>query len=555
MAGNGDRVVIVGASAAGLRCAARLRRLQPDRPITVIEQGRVFSVAACGMPYVLSGDIQDVAALLKTGDGALRDVGYFAAAKGIEVWAGTRAEGVDAKRRVLKVRGPEGEQELGWDRLVLATGGRARRLPGQPDHPRVRAFHCFEDVAPLAEGLKKGAIERVVVVGAGLVGCELAEAFKALWDAEVCLLEAGPWPLPGILDAETGAIVARELTTNEVELCCSSPVTGIEAGDEGVRVSAAGKEHEGDVAVVAFGVEPAVELAETAGVRLGPTGAIAVDEGLRTSVSGIYAAGDCVELVHAVSGRPVHRPLGSLANRQGRVLANLLAGREDRFGPVAGAGAIKVFDLNVACVGLPLSAARQTHPHAKAVWTSPEDRAHYWPEAKTIHLQLVYDPDSRRVLGVQAVGPGECAKRIDTAAQLILRGADLAELGRIEQAYAPPYAPAMEPLAQAAMVAENQLDGLEPTSPLTDLTGLKLLDVRHADELEEIALPGEAVVHADQLEIRAGLGALGSGPWTVVCARGVRSSEVARLLQHEGIEAGYLAGGVAWLLAAGRLGG
>ncbi len=554
MSDDAGRVVIVGASAAGLRCAARLRRLQPERPITVVEQSAVFSVAACGMPYVLSGDIADANTLRKTGDGALRDAHYFEAVKGIEILAETRAEAVDAAGHTLRVSGAAGERELPWEQLVLATGGRARKLPGQPQHPRVRAFHCFEDIAPLAEGLKKGTIERAVVVGAGLVGCELAEAFKSLWDAEVCLIEAGGWPLPQILDAEAGAVVAHELVHNEVELHCGAPVDGIAADDQGVAVSAGGATHRGDVVVVAFGVEPAVELARSADLRLGSTGAIAVDDRLATSVPGIFAAGDCIEVSHAVTGQPAYRPLGSLANRQGRTLANVLAGRDDRFGPVAGAGAIKIFDLNVACAGVPLGAARRDFPRAESVWVSPSDSAHYWPESKNLHLQLVYDADSRRVLGIQAVGPGECAKRVDVASQLLLRGADLAAFTQIEHAYAPPYAPAIEPLAQVAMVAEDALDGVEAIPPSADLEAAPLLDVRHPEEWEQFPVPVDGVKCIDQLELRGRLDELGHGPWTLICARGTRSAEVVRMLRQRGVDARYVGGGLLWLRSSGRAG-
>ena len=260
-------------------------------------------------------------------------------------------------------------------------------------------------------------------------------------------------------------------------------------------------------------------------------------------------------MTHAISGEPAFRPLGSLANRQGRTLANVLAGRTDRFPPVAGAAAIKVFELNVACVGLTAVEAKKYFPDARAVWTSPHDRAHYWPGAKDIFLQLVFNAESRRVLGVQAVGPGECAKRVDVATQLLVHGANLAEFTQLEHAYAPAYAPAMEPLAQAAMVAENLLmDGCEFISPLTDLARPKLLDVRHDFELEDPPLTGGEVLAIDQGELRGRLHDLPKVPYTTVCVRGLRSAEAARLLQSQGLEAGYLAGGLAWLMAAGLLG-
>ncbi len=194
------RVVIVGASAAGLRCASRLSRLEPDWHVTVVEQGDVFSYAACGMPYVLSGDIGDAVALRQTGDGVLRDSGYFSSVKGVEVLSGHRATHIEPSPNRLRIKSRDGERELEWDELVLATGARPRRLPQQPDHPRVRSFHTYEDIAPLHNGLAKGEIGSVIIVGAGLVGCELAEAFGALWGAEVTLIEAADSPLPGVLD-------------------------------------------------------------------------------------------------------------------------------------------------------------------------------------------------------------------------------------------------------------------------------------------------------------------------------------------------------------------
>ncbi len=546
-----ERAVIVGASAAGLRCAARLRRLQADRQITVVEKGEVFSLAACGMPYVLSGDIPQEGELLKTDDGTLRDLAYFSEAKGIEILSNTLALSVDVEHHLLKVKGPGGVHELPWDDLVLATGARPRRLPGQVQHPRVLSFHDLGDLRSLDEGLKKGKIRRVLIVGAGLVGCELAEAFKAMWDSEVCLLEAGPWPLAQVLDSQSGAVVAHEMKRNEVELHCDTFVKDILADDDGVVVRAQDCEYKGDVAIVAFGVQARVELAQSAGVRIGPSGAIAVDEHMSTSIPHIWAVGDCVEVSHVVSGAKLHMPMGSLANRQGRMLANILAGRRQVFGAVAGAIAIKVFDLNVGAVGLSLDKAKKIFPTAEAVWSAPHDRAHYWPESETILLQMVFDGESRRVLGIQALGKGECAKRIDVASQLILAGAGLEDFCNLEHAYAPPYAPAMEPLAQLAMIAENHLDGVCAKAPDSDLHGLKILDVRTGDERKEIDIPGGDTLAVEQMEIRSKLSQLPSEPFMVLCSRGTRSAEVCRLLRQHGRDACYLGGGVAWLLAMG----
>ncbi len=509
-----------------------------------MEERELFSVAACGLPYVLSGDIGAAEALRMTSDGALRDTAYFAAVKGVEVLSGRRATAVDVDTRLLVCEGPGAAREdLEWDDLVLATGARSRRLPNQPRHPRVRSFHAPEDLAPLHTALSKGEISRVVIAGAGLVGCELSEAFRALWGVEVTLLEAADAPLPGFLDPEIGAVVAATLRRNGVDLRTSAPVEAIVADEARVVVTDGSERFTADLAIVAVGVEPNADLARSAGAVLGKTGAITVDERLATSVSHIWAAGDCVEVRRLPAGEPAYLPFGSLANRQGRTLANVLAGREDRFPGATGAAAVKIFDLNVAATGLTRSEAAGHGVRARSAWVTAHDRAHYWPEAREIVVHLVYEADSRRVLGVQAVGEGEVAKRVDVATQLIARGADLEEFANMEQAYSPPFAPAIDPLALVAFAAENQEEGIEARGPGEGARGFRLLDVRHGGERKERPLPAPAR-ETPLEELRAALPLPEDGPWLVVCERGARSAEAVRLLRASGGSASYLAGGL-----------
>ncbi len=534
----------MGASAAGLRCASRLARLRPAWRITVVEARELFSVAACGLPYVLSGDVGAAESLRTTSDGAVRDAAYFAAVKGVEILPGRRALSVDVGARVLVCEGPGRAREvLEWDELVLATGARARCLPNQLLHPRVRAFHAPEDLAPIHARLTRGEISRAVIVGAGLVGCELAEAFRALWGIEVTLVEAAGSPLSGFLDPEIGAVVAATLRRNGVDLRTDAAVEVLEADDGHAHVTAGGERFTADVVLVAVGVEPEVELARSAGVALGVSGAIAVDDRLATSVPHVWAAGDCVAVRRLPGGEPAYLPLGSLANREGRTLANVLAGREDRFPGAVGAAAVKVFDLNVACTGLTRTAAARQGVRARSAWVSAHDRAHYWPESKEVVVHLVYDAESRRVLGVQAVGEGEVAKRVDVATQLIARGADLDEFADVEQAYAPPFSPAIDPLAQAAFAAGNQEEGIEGRDPGEGLSAPRVLDVRHAAERMERPL-SVAARETPLEDLRAALPLPEGAPWLVVCERGARSAEAVRLIRSTGGSACYLAGGL-----------
>jgi len=547
MSETAKKIVIVGASAAGLRCACRIKRLQPGWSVTVIETNDVFSYGACGMPYVLSGDIEELGVLRRTPYGTDRDADYFSSVKGVEVLAPWRAAAVDPEAKTLTISDGIAERVIEWDELVLATGAFHRELPGQPEHERIRAFHVWDDVKPLKIGLMRGEIGEVAVVGAGLVGCEVAEAFASLWGADVTLIEAAPTPLPEILDRELGLAVAKHLESQNVTVMTACPVESFEPDDDGVTIHAGGAEIRADVAVVAVGVRPNVALAQTAGVVLGPTGAIRIDEQLRTSVPHIWAAGDCAEVRHVVTGGPAYIPLGSLANRQGRVLGTLIAGGEGSFGPIAGAAAVKVFDLNVASVGCTAYRLGADGQGVRSVWASAEDRAHYWPEAKLILLGMIYDPASRRVLGVQGVSEGgEVAKRIDVSAQLILRGATIEDFIDIEHAYAPPFAPALDPLTVLACAAQNELDGIEAESPLMDLSAATVLDVRIDEEREERRVEAGAVVEIEIGALSDRVDELAEGPFVVVCAHGTRSAEAVRYLVGKGIKARYLGGGMSW---------
>lgn len=545
------KIVVVGASAAGLRCACRVKRLQPDWSVTVVEANEVFSYGACGMPYVLSGDIEELGVLRRTPYGTDRDTDYFGSVKGVEVLAPWRATVIDPDEKTLTIVNSGEERVLAWDELVIATGASPRVLPDQPDHERVRAFHVWDDVKPLKIGLMRGEIGEVAVIGAGLVGCEVAEAFASLWGADVTLIEAAPTPLPEILDSELGMVVAKHLESQGVKVMAGSPVDRFEPDDEGVTVHAGGREIRADMAVVAVGVRPRVDLARTAGISLGPTGAMRVDERLATSVPHIWAAGDCAEVRHVVTGGPTYTPLGSLANRQGRILGTRLAGGEGSFGPIAGAAAVKVFDLNVASVGCTAHRLGADGQGVRSVWISAEDRAHYWPGAKLILLEMVYDAATRRVLGVQGVGEeGEVAKRIDVAAQLILRQGTIEEFVDLEHAYAPPYAPALDPLTVLACAAQNELDGIEAESPLMDLSSATVLDVRIDEEREERPIEAATVVEIEIGELRDRAHEIPDGPIVVACAHGTRSAEAVRYLTGRGIQARYLGGGMSWRVRA-----
>jgi NADPH-dependent 2,4-dienoyl-CoA reductase/sulfur reductase-like enzyme/rhodanese-related sulfurtransferase len=550
-----QRIIVVGASAAGLKAAARARRLLPDAVITVLDERDFISYGACGLPYYLSGDVEDLDALRKTNYGAVRDPEYFAAAKGLDVRTGCRVERLDPAARRIIVRGSQGAEEsvLAYDALVIAAGAGPSSLPGVEPGEAVGFFHTPEDVQTLRRGLETGRIGEVVVVGAGFIGCELAGAFSELWGCDVTLLEAAPWVLPRILDADMAALAAGELRRNDVSLHLDAPVARAVTEQSRAMIEAGGRTFRADRAVVAVGVRPRVNLAREAGLRIGKFGGLVVDAQLRTDLPHVYAAGDCIEVIHAVTGRPCYLPLGSLANRQGRVVGDNLAGMPSRFGPVTGSVCLKIFGWNVAATGLTEQQARTEGLTARAAWGSFFDRAHYHPEHKLLFLKLVYEQGSRRLIGLQALGEGDAVKRVDVFSALLQRGGRLEDLLDLEFCYSPPYNVALDPLHGIACVALNReergLQGLGPASvePGGEAPGGRfVMDLRLAEEIgpEEPALPGALNIPIHELRARVAE-IPRDRPLLCVCAMGTRSAEAVVWLASQGFQdIVYLAGGM-----------
>jgi len=413
-----SRILVLGASAAGLRAAARAKRRDPRLEITVLDRREVISLGACGLPFYVGGDIENLQSLRSTPWGALRDPEFFQSAKALDVRVRWEATAIDREARRVHCRHLDSGEEdvLEWDQLVIATGARPRRLTGLPaDHPRLSTFTTAEEARRWREALQRGQLESLAIVGAGLIGVELAEAFSALWGCEVTLIEALDRVLGRQLDPEMAALVEAHLQEQEVRVLTSRRCLSFEEREEGLEIGIDGGTDGDSVAaqhaICAIGFEPEVDLARQAGLAIGEAGGIVVDETLRTSDPAIFAAGDCVEVRHAVAGRGVHLPLGSLANRQGRVVGDNLSGLESCFGAVVGSSAVKVFELNVATAGLSEEACRRLGIACDCVHGTFSDRAHYHPEDENLHLKLVFAADASdagggRLLGLQAIGRG-----------------------------------------------------------------------------------------------------------------------------------------------------
>ncbi|TYO99352.1 NADPH-dependent 2,4-dienoyl-CoA reductase/sulfur reductase-like enzyme [Geothermobacter ehrlichii] len=552
MSENQRQILIVGGVAAGMKTASRLRRLDPEAKITVIERGHYLSYGACALPYVLAGEIGELDEVRRTTNGTLRDETFFARVKGVEVLTRCEALRIDRENRRLEVRflDDDRRQTLSYDALVLATGSSPLipPLPGT-ELDGVLALKKVEDAAAIAELVRPEA--RAVIVGGGLIGLEMAEALRAR-HMEVRLLEMQPQVLSGILDADLAEQVHRTLRQNGVELHLGEALKGIEEKDGRVgRVITTSGSYPADLVILALGVKPNVELAREAGLKIGVSGAIAVNERMQTSDPAIYAAGDCVESRHQLNGTPLYLPLGSTANKQGRVVADNLGGIDSAFSGVLGTLLVKVFGLNVGRTGLSKEAAEKAGFEPVSILAPSPDRVHSMPSARPILTRLTVDRKSRRLLGAQIVGPGETAKRIDVVATALSLDATLDQLAEFDLGYAPPYSAAMDPLHQAANALRNKLDGLaDSLSPLQLKQRLDagekilLLDVRSPDEYAEVRIPGATLLPLGQL--RSKIAELPKDRLIVpFCKISLRGYEATRILLAAGFDqVAYLEGGI-----------
>jgi NADPH-dependent 2,4-dienoyl-CoA reductase/sulfur reductase-like enzyme/rhodanese-related sulfurtransferase len=502
------------------------------------------------MPYFVSGDIQSVDKLRETPYGLIRDPDFFRSAKGLEVITETKVERIDRDaRKVFCKSMSTGEASVyAYDKLVLATGASPIMPPGVSTYSkRITAFKALEDAINLRKSLETGKISKVGIVGGGPIGCELAEAFGALWGVAVVLIDAAPNILPNILDPEMALAVEAYLKSEGVEIHTNCSLEGITESEEAVSIKTAHVTFEVDCAVVAVGVRPNSGLAAACGLTVSKAGGIVVDDRMATDDPNILAAGDCVEVRHLISGKSLQLPLGSIASRQGRLIGSNLGGGDERFGSVVGSVAVKIFDMNVAATGLTEALARDAGFNIGCVWGTFADKAEYYPESPNIHFKLVFDNSSGRLLGLQGYGKGEVVKRVDVFAALLKNEGQLEDLLDMEFAYAPPYAPAVDPLYSLGCVARNaMLEDIQPLSPKTPCDDGLIIDVRRADEAKSVPLPEEDTLNIPFEEIRRKWGELPKDKSLIcICSKGVRSAESVRFVKEKGFSnVAYLGGGL-----------
>ncbi len=533
------RVVVVGGVAGGMSAATRLRRLDEQAAITVLERSSHVSYANCGLPYFVGGVITDEDELLLQTPERLYE--RFR----LDVRVDTEVVAIDPVAHRVTIRATAGRDlgEVAYDKLVLSPGAVPLRPP-IPGFERVRVLRTVEDAEKLAGDASAGPTS-AVVIGGGFIGLETAENLAAR-GIRVTVVEALDQVLSP-LDPELAVLVAAELVRNGVEVATGVAVAEV-TGDGVVLTD--GRRIDGRLVVGSVGVRPDVGLAEMAGLRIGAHGGIAVDADNRTSDPDIYAVGDAVEKSDRVGGHHSLIALANVANRQGRRVADHICGLDTPTGPSLGTAIVKVFGLSAATTGWNEKRLRAEGRRYRAIHSHPLHHAAYYPGARPLAIKLLFDPDTGTILGAQAVGAEGIDKRIDVVATAMTGGLRAEQLADLELAYAPPFSSAKDPVNMLGYMAENVRSGacdVVAHDELPELlrSGWELVDVRSPDEHALGAIPGSRNLPLDRLrETLDGE----PGPFVVYCEVGQRGHTAATLLHELGLEARNLDGGYrTWL--------
>jgi len=560
-----NRVLIIGAVALGPKAASRCKRLDPNAVVTMIDKDTRISYGGCGIPYYVSGDVSDSSELTATSYHMTRDTAFFRDIKGVDVKTGVEALAIDRAAKTVHVRdlATGREEDLSYDKLVIATGAWPRRLPVPGNElPGVHLVANLDNAESIRAAVTAGDVARAVVIGAGFIGLEMAEALSDMWDVDTTVIEAAPRILPRNLSPSLSGMALVHLREKGVTVHLAEIVQAIEGDGKVQRIVTNKRVIETDLVVMAAGVVPNSDLAVRAGLAVSPRGGIVVDESLRTSDPDIFAGGDCVEITNLITGKPFFLPMGSMANRQGRVIGSNLADGRAVFKGAVGSYAVKLFEKAVSGAGLTLEDALRAGLDATSVLVVQLDRAHFYPGKELMTLELVVERGSRRVLGIQ----GLCAAgdalvgRIGAVAAMMPFSPTVDDVSNLEYPYSPPFASAMDVINTVGNAADNILEGrnigISPESfaPLWEEGACYFLDCRETSDAAPLLerFPGKwrnipqghlakhlAEVPTDQ-------------PVVLVCNTGARSYEAFTTLAHDGrTNVQNILGGMAALRALG----
>ncbi|GAB1410391.1 FAD-dependent oxidoreductase [Desulfovibrionales bacterium] len=480
------RVVVVGGVALGPKAACRIKRVAPDAQVTLVDASKLISYGGCGIPYYVSGDVSEHQQLQETSFHMIRDEEFFQSCKDFTVLTETRALSIDRKAKTVLVQAKDGTQStLPYDKLVLGTGSTPRQLPipGR-DLGNVFTVATLDEAIRIKEQVAGGNVHSAVVVGAGFIGLEMAESFADMWGIQTTVVEVADQIMPGFLSPVMATLAQKHLEEHDVTVHTAEMVQSIE-GENGkvTRVRTTKRTIDADLVILAVGVIPNDSLAKDAGLLCSDRGGIIVSKTMQTSDPDIYAGGDCVLTENMVTGKLGYYPLGSLANRQGRIIGTNVAGGRETFDGALGSFIIKLFDYAIAGTGLSLPVALREGFDAFSTHVIMSDHSHFYPNRDMVSLELVVEHRTGRVLGLQgACENGDSVKgRVDALAAILKFRPTLRDVSNMEMAYAPPFGSAMDVLNAAANAAENILHGR--AVPIQPLEFAKLWDNRIQENL------------------------------------------------------------------------
>ena len=547
-----EKILVVGGVALGPKAACRCKRLMPDAEVMLVDENVFISYGGCGIPYYVSGEIQNLDDLRSTPYHTVRDTEFFRDMKGITVRTQTRALAIDRAAKTLLVKDVVSgkEEKLPYDKLVLATGASPRVPPIEgKDLKNVLSLTRLEAAGAIRAACQEGKVSEAVIVGGGFIGLEAAVALADMWGVKVSVVEMMDQILPGVLSQPLSLMAANDCLTHKVDVFTSEKVLRLE-GENGTvtKVVTDKREIPAQLVIFAAGFIPNGQLAKDAGLEVAPFGAVVVDEHMRTTDPSIYAGGDCVAIKNIITGKIGYLPLGSMANRQGRIIGTNLAGGNARFPGFVGSWAVKLFGLSFCGVGLTVERARKEGFDAMSVSVEQLDHAHFYPEKSMMSLELVVDKATSRVLGIQGTcaDPDSLKARIDAvAAALQYSKPTVEDISNLEIAYAPPFASAMDVVNVVANVADNALSGR--FTPVTADQFMDLWKKRNENHVFFIdsrpAAAGKAVQekhpdwHAMPLEeIAARISEVPKDrPVAIICNTGLRAYDSLLVLARNGV--------------------
>ena len=530
------RLVIIGAVAAGTSVGAKARRNDEDLEIVVYDRDRDISYSGCGLPYYVGGQVADADELHP------RNPAWFAKRYNMDIRTGHEVIAVDHPARIMRVRDLSTASEFTdtYDTLVLATGARSiiPPIPGV-QAPGVFTVRNVQDAETIRSWILNRHPSNAVVVGSGFIGLEMAEQLTES-GIKVTMVERLPQVMPA-LDADMAYRVQEELVRHRIDVHVASTVTAIEVTEDsvtGVRLDN-GDVLAADLVILSVGVRPDTDLALQVGAELGPTGAIKVDHQMRTSVDGVYAVGDVAESFSLITGAPLWRPLGSTANKMGRIAGDVITGGSLAHRGILGTGIVRVFDLAVAHTGLTETEATAQGFEIEVIHNIKPAHATYVGGRELI-IKAIAERGTGTLLGAQAIGTQGVDKRIDVLATAISFGAVAEDLFHLDLAYSPPFATTKDPIHYTGMALANAIDGTAPLITPSDLDArldsgerLQIIDVRSARDYAKSHVPD--AVNIPLAELRARAGELDPSIATVTyCNKGVSGNAGQNILLRRG---------------------